>query len=290
MRSMTGFGTGAAPLGQGGLFVELKSLNHRCLDIRVRLPAELSEYAFTVEQLGRTLLVRGRFDVSVRVSGSALSPPRLSLPHARALFRELSALRDELAPGTPLSVEILATVPAIYVRCDETDDALVRAAIEVAFRTACRTLEEMRDQEGANLASELGNLLDKAMSLAERCAGRAKQSLALYRDKLCERAARLQRDTGVAVEAGRLEQELSLLADRSDVAEEITRLSSHFAQFSTLLRSQEPIGRRLDFLLQEISRETNTLGAKSQDAELSHLVVELKAECERMREQVQNVE
>lgn len=290
MRSMTGFGIGEASLGEGRLFVELKSLNHRYLEVRVRLPAELSEFAFGVEQFARGLLVRGRFDVSIRLSGAALPPPRLSLSHARALYRELSALRDELAPTTALPVAALATMPGVYLRSDETDDALVRSAIESAFRVACHNLEEMRGQEGHTLQQELSARLATAISLADRCAGRARQAVGLCREKLRERAARLLKETGIAVEAGRLEQELALLADRSDVAEEITRLSSHFAQFSALLCSTEAVGRRLDFLLQEVARETNTLGAKSQDAELSHLVVELKAECERMREQVQNVE
>jgi len=290
IRSMTGFGSGEAPLGGGHLHVELRSLNHRFLDVRVRLPGELAEYAFDVEQSARSRLHRGRFDLSVRTSGPALPPPSISMSRARAVFSDLCSLRDELAPNTELNVGMLCQVPAVFAPVDEQVKQEVKHALDVALACAVTELDTMRQLEGANLAVELRGLVETGRLLLGRCAERARLTVESFRDRVRERAERLCRDTKVLVDPVRLEQEIALLADRSDVTEELARLESHFSQFTELLVGAPPIGRRLDFLLQEVARETNTLGAKSQDAELSHLVVELKAVCERMREQVQNVE
>jgi uncharacterized protein (TIGR00255 family) len=148
----------------------------------------------------------------------------------------------------------------------------------------------MREQEGAALGRELGRRLELARGLRERIREQAERLVPLHRSRLEERVQRLLKDSSVSIDQGRLELELALLADRTDVTEELVRLDSHFDQIERLLASDELIGRRLDFLLQEVGREVNTVGAKSQDAELSHVVVEMKAEVERMREQVQNVE
>ncbi len=290
IRSMTGFGSGEAPLGEGHLHVELRSLNHRFLDVRVRLPGELAEYAFDVEQAARAQLHRGRFDLSVRTSGPALPPPSISMPRARAIFADLCRLRDELAPDTQLSVGLLAQIPAVFTPVDDRVEQEVKRALGLALTKAIRELESMRQVEGTNLAVELRSLIRDGKSLLEGCTERARLTVESFRERIRERADRLCRDTKVAVDPIRLEQEIALLAERSDVTEELARLGSHFHQFTELLENTPPIGRRLDFLLQEVARETNTLGAKSQDTELSHLVVELKAVCERMREQVQNVE
>src|SRR5262249_49739207 len=138
--------------------------------------------------------------------------------------------------------------------------------------------------------SELDARLSSARRLRAQIAERGSELVTAYRARLRERTDRLLADNGIQVDPGRLEAEIVLLAERSDVTEELVRLDSHFSQFAQLLDSTEPVGRRLDFLLQEIGRESNTIGAKSQDAPIAHLVVEMKAELERIREQVQNVE
>jgi uncharacterized protein (TIGR00255 family) len=148
----------------------------------------------------------------------------------------------------------------------------------------------MRRQEGEALLRELSARLASARKLRATISLRGPEMLDGYRTRLRDRLDRLLSESGVQVDAGRLEAEIVILADRSDVTEELVRLDSHFDQFTRLLNADGPVGRRLDFLLQEIGRESNTIGAKSQDAPIAHLVVEMKAELERIREQVQNVE
>jgi uncharacterized protein (TIGR00255 family) len=184
----------------------------------------------------------------------------------------------------------LAALPSLYVQSTDLDSDRIRKATTLAFERAQERLETMRADEGARLAQVLVELLERAKALSAQCEIRCKESLVGYRERLRERVARLLDDQSIALDPSRLEFETVLIAERSDATEEIARLNSHFTMFGELVAGSEPSGRRLDFLLQEIVRETNTLGAKSQDATLSHLVVDLKAEAERMREQVQNVE
>ena len=287
---MTGYGLGEAPLGEGRAVLELRSLNHRYLDVRVRLPPELLDHGFWLEQLARERLSRGRFDVGVRLEGAALPPPRIAVERARAVYRALAELRDELAPGTELPVSALAAVPDLISATQVLGSDELRAALRTAFDRALAELERMREREGSVLRRELVERLAKARQCRNAIATRTADLVSAYRAKLSERLSRLLGDAGVAVETGRLEAEVALLADRSDVTEELVRLSSHFDQFEALTELDQGIGRRLDFFLQEIGREVNTIGAKCQDAPVAHLVVELKAEVERMREQVQNVE
>jgi uncharacterized protein (TIGR00255 family) len=290
MRSMTGFGLGTAPLGDGRISAEIRSLNHRFLDVRVRLPVEISEHTFFVEQLARERLSRGRYDVGVRLEGAALGPPRFSVERARSAYTALRALRDELAPGQELPVSAVLGLPEVVATSSSGDAAPVEAALRAAFETALRALDAMRDQEGEALARELASRLGAARALVSAIEAESGEVVESQRARLRTRIERLVGDTAVALDPGRLELEVAILADKSDVTEELVRLSSHFDQLAELVALREPVGRRLDFLLQEIGREANTIGSKCQDAALSHRVVALKTEIERMREQVQNVE
>jgi uncharacterized protein (TIGR00255 family) len=287
---MTGFGVGDAPLGDGRVVVELRALNHRFLDVRVRLPEELLDQSFFIEQQARESLARGRFDIGVRLEGAALPPPRFSVERARALYRGLAQLRDELAPGTELPITALTGMPDLVTNPTTADAEGARTALKSAFDAALVRLDEMRRQEGEALLRELSARLASARKLRATISLRGPEMLDGYRTRLRDRLDRLLSESGVQVDAGRLEAEIVILADRSDVTEELVRLDSHFDQFTRLLNADGPVGRRLDFLLQEIGRESNTIGAKSQDAPIAHLVVEMKAELERIREQVQNVE
>ena len=291
MRSMTGFGVGESPLGTvagGKLTVEIRAVNHRYLDVRVRAPSQLPDLANVVETLARERLSRGRFDVAVRIEGTALGAVTLDRDRARSVFAALVALRDELSPGVDVPLSILGTIPDLFVPSIEQAGDQVRAALSVAFDAALESLDAMRLREGLALGDDIVRRLVTVRKLAHSVLERAPHVVELYKKKLKERAERLRMD--IDVEAGRLEQEIALYADRVDICEELTRLESHTSHFETLLVSEGAVGRRLDFLLQEMAREANTVGAKSQDAAIAHAVVELKAEIERMREQVQNVE
>jgi uncharacterized protein (TIGR00255 family) len=290
MRSMTGLGVGEAPLGDGKVIVSVRSLNHRYLDMRVRTPSELSDLSFAVERRARELLSRGRYDVTVRVEGPALPAPRLSQPHARALFEDFRALRDDLAPDSPMGIEVLGSMAAL-ITAPATDAAeSAEPATIKALEQALDHLDEMRNKEGGALQREmklrLAQMREERSSIADRIVIASGEHAARVRERL----DRLLKERDLGADEARLETELALLAERGDITEELVRLESHFDQLEQLIDSGDKVGRRIDFLLQEVGREANTVGSKSQDATMSHTVVNLKAEIERMREQVQNVE
>jgi uncharacterized protein (TIGR00255 family) len=290
MRSMTGFGLGEVPLGSGKLGVEIRGVNHRFLDVRVRVPRELGDMATFIEQIARERLTRGRYEVAMRVDGPTLTAPSLDRERARAAFRALCDLRDELAPGSDVPLSLLAAVPDLFVSSVEREPERVRSATRSAFEAAVRGLDAMREREGASLRDDLARRIVRVRQLAHEIERRAPNVLDAHRLRLKERAERLRAGSDLEVDGARLEQEIAIFAERCDICEELTRLESHCAQFVELLGSQESTGRRLDFLLQEMAREANTVGAKSLDATVAHGVVDVKAEIERMREQVQNVE
>lgn len=294
MRSMTGFGVGEAIIGAassaGKLTVEIRAVNHRYLDVRVRAPSQLPDLGSIVETIARERLTRGRFDVTVRLEGAALGAITIDKDRARSVFASLLALRDELAPQADVPLSLLGAVPDLFVPTIEQEGEALRAAVTSAFDAAIKSLDAMRLREGLALGDDIVRRLVTVRKLAKSVLERTPQVLESYKKRLKERAERLRIASDVEVDAGRLEQEIALFADRVDVAEELTRLESHTLHFESLLVSSDPVGRRLDFLLQEMAREANTIGSKSQDVGIAHAVVDLKAEIERMREQVQNVE
>jgi uncharacterized protein (TIGR00255 family) len=289
MRSMTGYGSAEAPLGGGTLMLELRTLNHRFVDVRVRLPTELAEQASFLEQLVREKLDRGRIDVLVRLGGAALPPARFSAERARSLHAALQALRDEVAPGSDVPLSTLASFASVLLEPAVTEVESVQRALSQALHLAHERLLAMRQTEGTALSCDLSARLERTRALIVAIRERASGLSELQRQRLRERLERLL--TGSApVDPSRLENEVALMADRTDISEELSRLESHFGQVQALLSASGPVGRKFDFLLQEIARELNTAGAKSQDAPVAQLVVEAKVEVERMREQVQNVE
>jgi uncharacterized protein (TIGR00255 family) len=290
MRSMTGFGLGEVPIGGGKLGVEIRAVNHRFLDVRVRLPRELADLSGFVEQVARERLVRGRYEVAVRIEGTTLGVPVLDRERARAAFLALSELRDELAPGSDVPLSLLGSIPDLFVSSVQRDGEIVRNAARAAFEQAVVALDEMRNREGDALREDLVRRLATVRTRAQAIEARSPVVLDAHRRRLRERAERLRVSAELDVDAARLEQELAIFAERCDVAEELTRLESHCTQMAVLFGAAEAVGRRLDFLLQEMAREANTVSAKSPDAVIAHAVVEVKAEIERMREQVQNVE
>lgn len=289
MKSMTGFGVGEATTPVGRLVVEVRAVNHRFLDVRVRAPRELGDLVSYAEQLGRERLARGRIEVAIRMEATAGQAVTLDSDRARAAYQQLCKLRDELSPESEVPLSLLAAVPDLFSPSTEKERDSMRTACKQAFDAAVSALESMREGEGRALSDDLRGRLGAVRRAADAISARAPQIVETYHKRLKARIARLLGTDG-PLDPGRLEQEIALLADRSDVTEELTRLASHCAQFEALFDSTEACGRRLDFLLQEMVREVNTIGSKAQDAEVAHLVVEAKSELERMREQVQNVE
>jgi uncharacterized protein (TIGR00255 family) len=299
---MTGFGLGAAPLGRGSVAVEVRAVNGRFLDVRARLPQELTDLATMVESETRKRLARGRCDITVRTEGSVIFAPSFDKERAKRAYHALVELRDEVCPDGDVPFSMLTAVPDLLRPADAPDLEPARRAVETALRLALDGLEAMRKNEGAAIASDLTTRLATVRALTDEVAARAPEitdnMAKKFRDRLARIAGVAVGTASFAIEPGRevtidpqrVEQELVLLLERSDITEELTRLGSHVEQMTAYMRDDEPLGRRLDFLLQEMAREINTVGAKSQDLRTSHAVVELKAEIERMREQVQNVE
>jgi len=212
------------------------------------------------------------------------------LARAQAHYLALTDLRDRVAPGQDIPLSLLATLPGVFVAPGSTAPEQIRASIDEALGHSFAALDVMRASEGEALRAELLRLLADARQARAVIAAASDRLRDGHRVRLREKVNALLADTALSLDSGRLEAEVAILCERSDVVEELVRLQSHFDQFEELLGNAEPVGRRLDFLLQEIGREANTIGAKCQDVELSQLVVLLKAEVERLREQVQNVE
>ena len=290
MRSMTGYGSGRAALGDGHVVLDVRTVNHRFLDVRVRLPSRIQTKAPVVERVVRELLERGRVDVSARFEGHALPSATLDLERARAVYRELAALRDELSPAEPLPLSILASVPDLFVVVRELDEDALDEALANATREACRAVLAMRQNEGQALASELRTRLAELREQVRAIEVALPELVNTRRNRIRERLDALLADTNATLDPGRLEQEIAILAERSDVTEELVRLGSHCQQMLDLIENSAiPVGKRIDFLLQEMSREANTIGSKQQEQTITPHVVALKACIEQMREQAQNV-
>ena len=290
MQSMTGYGSGRAALGEGHVVLDLRTVNHRFLDVRVRLPSRIQGRTPTVERVIRARLERGRVDVSARFEGQTLPQPALDLDRARAVYGELAALRDALNPDEPVPLALLSSVPGLFVSNRSIDEEALDRSLERAAEAACDAVIVMRDKEGDALAAEFGTRLSElgvsigALKIAvpEMVEGR--------RARLRDRLDALLAGADAKLEPSRLEQEIAVLADRSDVAEELVRLDSHRDQMLELIEnSSAPVGKRIDFLLQEMAREANTIGSKVQDGAMTTHVIALKACVEQMREQGQNV-
>jgi uncharacterized protein (TIGR00255 family) len=290
IRSMTGFGAGHGVAAGEELDVEVRSVNHKFCEVKVRLPREYAALELEAATLVKERLARGGVDVSIRrVAGAGGLAPRVDAQLAEAYARAFAELqaRLDLATGATLA-DILSADGVVRLEERDVDLDAAREAVRAGLSAALEALVEMRAREGAALARDLAGRLDTIEALAARVAALTPEAVDHHRARLEERVVELAR--GIALDPARLAQEVALLADRSDVTEELIRLGSHVAQVRGLLASGEPAGRKLDFLVQEMHREVNTTGSKSQSAEIAGVVVALKAEIERMREQVQNVE
>jgi len=290
VRSMTGFGLGSGSLGAAHVTMEVRSVNHRFLDVRARMPREMTEHGTWLEQHARGQLRRGRVEISVRYDAGTTGPVAIDRRRALEVYRTLESIRTELGVEAAVPVAALASVPELFVSVFEGDPEGVRSVLSRALAEAVASLEIMRAREGEHLHGVLQHHVSVVARVVRELVAVALELPQRYRRRLRERVARLLAGQEFALDSGRLEQEVAILADHSDVTEELARLESHCAQFHSLLAADEPVGRKLEFLLQEMSREANTIGAKAGDADVAQRVVEMKAELERAREQVQNVE
>jgi uncharacterized protein (TIGR00255 family) len=290
MLSMTGYGRGSAPLGPRQVIVDVRTVNHRFLELRMHVAHELVSQGASIEQCVREHVQRGRVDVSARLEGPPSAAVSLNAERARAAFSALRELRDELAPSDALPLSLLGTLPGLFQDSDEPADQRTAASLR-ATSAACRELVSMRRAEGERLASDLRDRCQRVCALVAGLEMLLPGLVAEQQKKLLARITQLMASTGLPLDDSRLEHEVALLADRADVSEELTRLRAHAAAVDHLLTGapEEAVGHRIDFLLQEMSREANTSAAKLPDASATHSMLEVKSELLRMREQVQNV-
>lgn len=291
IKSMTGYGKGEAASPRGVFSVEIRSVNHRYGEVSVRMPRPFLALENEIKRQISTSLKRGKIDVTVlwEEASGVDAVPQLNTALARGYFDTFSHLSRDLGlmQEVPLSL-VLAQKGVLRDVSTTIEDSEYQPQLTQAVGAAVAAIDGMRTQEGEALAADL---LLRRTQIAEwvgQINERTPFMVAEYQQKL---AARLELLLGATeLDPARLAQEVALLADRCDITEELVRLASHFAQFDQALRIPEPVGRKLDFLMQEMNREVNTIGSKANDAAIAGLVIQIKAEMEKMREQVQNVE
>ena len=293
MKSMTGYGRGECVRDGFKVTVEASSVNRKQSEISVSLPRELETLESRIRDEIHRRVARGRLTarISMHADDSRYSGRvKLNAALARAYARELNRLSRSLKLPGPVTLEVLIRAPGVLQTDEGWSDAEVfRPAVEKALDQALSALVKMREREGSHLSRDLRTRIAIMRKSAERVRKQAPAVMNRYREQLRERV----RNAGLEMPAPddeRLLKEIVYFADRSDISEELTRLHSHFQQFFDCLKSKEPVGRTLDFLAQEMNREVNTIGSKANDGVISREVVILKAELERFREQVQNVE
>lgn len=288
---MTGYGKGEATAPNGNFLVEIRAVNHRYGEISVRLPRSFYAFENEVKRLAASVLKRGKIDISVQwdEAAAANNAPQLDIAVARGYYDAYTRLVKELNVPQDAPISYIMSLKGVMKEVSATvDETELQPQLLAAVKVAVEALDVMRTREGEALAQDLQARRRQIAEWSNLVGERTPQVVLEYRQKLKTRLEQLLE--GAEMDESRLAQEIALLADRSDITEELVRLSSHFNQFDEALRSSEPVGRKLDFLMQEMNREVNTIGSKSNDAGITNLVIQIKAEMEKMREQVQNVE
>jgi uncharacterized protein (TIGR00255 family) len=292
MKSMTGYGRSSFVGEDFSVSVDVKTVNNRFLDVHLRLSSEITSLEAMVKRHVNNRLSRGRVDVAITFERTTQVQYELNRPLIAGYVNALRLIQKEFdLPGEP-DINIVARLPGALQPGREGLDEKMVAGVEHAVDQAVDELEKMREQEGATLRAEMRERLDRIESLVPVIEAAAGDLVEVYRSRLQRRIGELVNRGGqtIEVDPGRLAQEVAYLADRSDVSEEMVRLRSHISQFREALDSTADTGKMLDFLLQELNREANTTLSKSTDLAIKEAALAIKAEVEKLREQVQNVE
>jgi uncharacterized protein (TIGR00255 family) len=289
---MTGYGRAEGETSLGHLVVEIKSVNHRFLDSRVRLPRQISSLEPQLLNFLKNAIARGRIEVALSLTsaGAPSAKPVLNLPLAKLYQEAADEAADALEIPNGAGLEFILRMPDVLQVLDSASDPeRVWEEIQPIIEQAVRSLGDMRAREGLALADDFRKTLSGLEDLRGRLESLKGTVVEDYRDRLQTRLKSLLSENG-GLDPVRLHQEVALFADKSDISEELARLDSHLKQFEEILTVPEPVGRRLDFLLQEMFREVNTIGSKANHLEVTQIVLEMKNLVERLREQAQNVE
>jgi uncharacterized protein (TIGR00255 family) len=297
--SMTGYAQARGEQNGWGLRVSVKSVNHRFLDVRFRLPEGFDVYEQHLRQIVREKLHRGHVDINVNVQPGTAAPVQVNRDLLQAYLNAAEDLQKKMGASADLDVVSLLRLPGVIgglapplPETDEEQDQLGQA-LDACLREALTKLDEMRHAEGRHLAQELRSRLARVGEQTEEVRKLAVALTPAFARRLQSRLKELLEGTGI--DPARLAQEAALLAERSDISEELDRLRSHVQQFEKLLDGAGELGKKLDFLLQEMHREANTMlsktpGVESEALAITGLSLEIRAEIEKLREQVQNIE
>jgi len=289
--SMTGFGTGTAQKDDTAVSVEIRTVNHRFLDIHVRISREYLSLEGAIHQLVRNALERGRVDVSMTILTAASSAFPVNSSLVRAYMEAAGRLKEEFNFADSLDMKTLLNLPGVLQNRDTIQldvSGTVSEMVNRSMREALEGVLRMRRQEGEALRSDMLRNLASVEENAHRIQALSLNSASEYLQKLRDRLAQLLPQG--EIDPQRLAQEAALIADRCDISEEVARLKSHVEQYHALTDAKEKAGKKLDFLLQEMQRETNTILSKSGNLEIDRLAIMVKTDIEKLREQVQNVE
>jgi uncharacterized protein (TIGR00255 family) len=292
MKSMTGFGCGAASGDEFTIAVEIKTVNNRYLDIHLRLSQELSPLETIIRKRVGARLSRGRVDLSINFERSGATTYEVNRPLIAGYVNAMRDIQQQFNLAGDIDVSSVARLPGALSPARDGLDDTNTAGLETALDEALNNLESMRAIEGAALAEEMRARVANIEAQVPVIEAAAEGLADAYRQRLQKRVGELIARGGQSVEldTGRLAQEVAYLADRSDISEELTRLRSHLEQFRVAIDAEGEVGKRLDFLLQELNREANTVLSKSTEISIKDAGLAIKAEVEKLREQVQNVE
>ena len=293
IKSMTGFGRSEYSDGKRNITVEIKSVNHRYSDISVKMPRRYGFAEDKVKNIVKSRLRRGKIDVSIMVENITENDINIKLnePIARQYYENLKTLQSTFELCGDISLRLLATMPDVMKAIPDVDDEEeITGAILIPVEEAAANLENMRTIEGEKLAEDLLIKGENIKTLLVKIAERAPLVVVDYTAKLRERIAELLAGSAVVPE-DRILTEAAIFADKCAIDEEITRLNSHLLQLKKIIGSDnEAEGKKLDFLVQEMNREANTIGSKANDITITNYMLEIKSEIEKIREQVQNIE
>ena len=291
MKSMTGYGRARETSNEREIVVELRAVNHRYLDVNVKAPRGYGFLEEAIKKLAASKISRGKVDIYINVTDLAAQETTITLNHelAQSYFDALVELRDALHLHDDISVMSIAKMPDVLVsQRVEVDAEALTASVSEVFNEAVKQFDEMREIEGEKLASDVRNRMNTIKEIVQQIEIRSPERVIAYREKLEKRMNEILADS--TVDEQRILTEAAIFADKTADDEETVRLRSHLDQLDTMLKDYNPVGRKLDFLVQEMNREANTIGSKANDSILANHVISLKAEIEKIREQIQNIE
>jgi len=290
IKSMTGYGVGRVKTDDGECLIEIKSLNNKYCDINIKNNFQSLEIEQKIEKLIKDRVLRGKVNILVKVENYGLTEEKIILNEdvADSSYKNLKALKEKYKLKDEISIDSMLKFRDIFTIVKEEETAKIWPLIEKTLNLALDSLLEMREKEGRALVTDIRKRVKKIQKLIDKTEKYAKSSPLDYKENFLSKIKKLT--DGLNVDEGRIELEAAIFAEKTDITEEITRLKSHLIQFDELLNSEESVGRKMDFLTQEINREVNTIGSKTSDIEVTSLVVLVKSELEKIREQARNIE